>query len=101
MRQDLEQPLLLPLLRTLVDSLKGSPMTIPTWSNLVDREELLAETASLIKEREDHIDNETLEKRNSNFKELSKRLQGTFNMGGTRTMKVVTGKMAGNRGMWG
>eukprot|EP00961_Rhodomonas_salina_P191889 2589444-Rhodomonas_salina.1 len=100
-RKDMETPLLLTLLRRLVDCLKSSSMTVPTWTDNVDRESLLAETSSLLKEREERVDTETRDKRNENFKELSKRLQGSFNMGGARTMKVVTGKMSGSRGMWG
>eukprot|EP00961_Rhodomonas_salina_P066733 896088-Rhodomonas_salina.1 len=96
-RRDLEQPALLALLKKTIDGLEGSSMTIPLWTDRVDRDALLAETASLLKEREERIDNETRDKRNANFKDLAKRLQGCFNMGGTRTMKVVTGKMGGSR----
>eukprot|EP00961_Rhodomonas_salina_P061554 826502-Rhodomonas_salina.1 len=97
-RRDMETPLLLTLLQRLVDCLKSSSMTVPTWTDNVNRESLLAETSSLLKEREDSVDTETRDKRNENFKELSKSLQGSFNMGGARTMKVVTGKMSGSRG---
>eukprot|EP00961_Rhodomonas_salina_P016565 223146-Rhodomonas_salina.1 len=54
--RDLEHPLLLSLLQRLIDSLKGSPMSIPSWTVDVDRDSLLAETASLLKEREERID---------------------------------------------
>eukprot|EP00961_Rhodomonas_salina_P177510 2393663-Rhodomonas_salina.1 len=101
MRRDLEQSALLLLFRRLTDGLKNSAMTIPLGTLKVEKEALLAETASLLRERESRVDSETQEKRNENFKELSKRLQGSFNMGGARTMKVVTGKMGGSRGMWG
>eukprot|EP00961_Rhodomonas_salina_P200935 2710762-Rhodomonas_salina.1 len=62
-------------------------MTVPVWTPRVDRDSLLAETSSLLKEREDRVDRETRDKLNENFKTLAKRLQGSFNMGGARTMK--------------
>eukprot|EP00961_Rhodomonas_salina_P209320 2825508-Rhodomonas_salina.2 len=99
--RDWEQPALLALFRKLIYGLKDSPVTVPVWTLRVDRDSLLAETSSLVKQREDRVDRETRDKQNENFKTLAKRLQGSFNMGGARTMKVVTGKMGGSRGMWG
>eukprot|EP00961_Rhodomonas_salina_P276299 3732451-Rhodomonas_salina.1 len=85
----------------LRDDLQRSPLTVPPVVASVSKDSFLAETDMLIKERVNRIDAETKAMREQNFKELAKRLQGSFNLGGTKTMQRVTGKMSRNHGMWG
>eukprot|EP00961_Rhodomonas_salina_P096733 1301071-Rhodomonas_salina.2 len=72
----------------LCTELQRLPMTVPqrVGEAEVTKASLLAETAELIQERTLCIDSETKAKRSENFKELAKKLQGSFNLGGMKTM---------------